>query len=43
MKVFHLKIALGLALGESWPLLAQQQKNTGVQCLPLPVSVGEIF
>ena len=39
MKFFHLKRALGLALGESWPLLAQPQKNTGVQCLPLPVSV----
>ena len=36
-------MALGLALGESWPLLAQPQKNTGVQCLPLPVSVGELF
>ena len=44
MKLFHLKIALvGLALGESWPLLPQPQKNTGVQCLPLPVSVGELF
>ena len=30
MKFFHLKIALGLALGESWPLLAQPQKNTDV-------------
>ena len=27
---FHLKIALGLALGKSWPLLAQPQKNTHV-------------
>ena len=35
MKSFHLKRALGLALGESWPLLAQPQKNTGVQCLPV--------
>ena len=30
MKFFGLKIALGLALGESWPLLAQPQKNTDV-------------
>ena len=30
IKIFHLKIALGLALGESWPLLAQPQKNTDV-------------
>ena len=31
MKFFCLKIALGLALGESWPLLSQPQKNTNVQ------------
>ena len=31
MKFFQLKIALGLALGESWPLLSQPQKNTNVQ------------
>ena len=30
MKFFGLKITLGLALGESWPLLAQPQKNTDV-------------
>ena len=30
VKIFDLKIALGLALGESWPLLAQPQKNTDV-------------
>ena len=30
MKFFCLKIALGLALGESWPLLAQPQKDTDV-------------
>ena len=30
MIFFGLKIALGLALGESWPLLAQPQKNTDV-------------
>ena len=30
---FHLKIDLGLALGESWLLLAQLQKNTCVQRL----------
>ena len=30
IKFFHLKIALGLALGESWPLLAQPQKDTDV-------------
>ena len=30
IKIFDLKIALGLALGESWPLLAQPQKNTDV-------------
>ena len=29
-KFFHLKIALGLVLVESWPLLAQPQKNTDV-------------
>ena len=28
IKFFPLKIALGLALGESWPLLVQPQKNT---------------
>ena len=30
MKFFQLKITLGLALGESWPLLAEPQKNTDV-------------
>ena len=30
MRFFQLKITLGLALGETWPLLAQPQKNTGV-------------
>ena len=30
MKFFQLRITLGLALGESWPLLAQPQKNTDV-------------
>ena len=30
MKFFGLKITLGLALGESWPLLTQPQKNTDV-------------
>ena len=28
IKFFHLKIALWLGLGKSWPLLAQTQKNT---------------
>ena len=43
MKVFHLKIALGLALGESWPLLAQPQKNTGVPGLPSAYFRGRDF
>ena len=30
MKFLHLKITLGLALGKSWTLLAQRQKNTYV-------------
>ena len=30
MKFFQLKITLGLALGESWPLLAQPQKSIDV-------------
>ena len=30
MKFFQLKTTLGLALGESWPLLAQPQKNIDV-------------
>ena len=30
MRFFQLKITLGLALGETWPWLAQPQKNTGV-------------
>ena len=34
MKFFHLKIALGLALRESWLLLAQTQKNTDVYRQP---------
>ena len=36
MKFFRLKITLGLALGESWPLLAQPQKNTDVYKGMLP-------
>ena len=40
MKLFELKITLGLALGESRLLLAQPQKNTDVQCLALPTFVG---
>ena len=36
MKFFQLKITLGLALGESWPLLAQPQKNTDVYKGMLP-------
>ena len=31
IKFFHLKIAIGLALGESWLLLVQPQKNTDVR------------
>ena len=42
MKFFQLKITLGLALGESWPLLAQPQKHIGVQCLPLPIFPGKL-
>ena len=42
IKFFHLKIAIGLALGESWLLLVQPQKNTDVQCLPFPTSVGRL-
>ena len=42
IKFFHLKIAIGLALGESWLLLVQPQKNTDVQCLPFPISVGRL-
>ena len=42
VKFFHLKIAIGLALGESWLLLVQPQKNTDVQCLPFPISVGRL-
>ena len=37
MKFFQLKITLGLALGESWPLLAQPQKNTDVYKRLLPL------
>ena len=36
------KMTLGLALGESWPLLAQPQKNTYVQCPSLPIFVGRL-
>ena len=36
MKFFQLKTTLGLALGESWPLLAQPQKNTDVYKGMLP-------
>ena len=42
VKLFHLKIAIGLALGESWLLLVQPQKNTDVQCLPFPISVERL-
>ena len=35
MKLFQLKITLGMALGESWPLLAQPRKHTDVyKCVP---------
>ena len=36
MMFFQLKIALGLALGETWPLLAQPPKNTDVHKGMLP-------
>ena len=36
MKFFQLKTSLGLALGESWPLLAQPPKNTDVHKGMLP-------
>ena len=36
MKFFQLKITLGLALGESWPVLAQPQKNIDVHKGMLP-------
>ena len=42
VKFFHLKIAIGLALGESWLLLVQPHKNTDVQCLPFPICVGRL-
>ena len=42
IKLFHLKIALGLALGKSWLLLAQPLKLTRVQSLPLPIFVGKL-
>ena len=42
VKFFHLKIAIGLALGESWLVLVQPQKNTDVLCLPFPISVGRL-
>ena len=35
-KFFHLKICLGLALGESWLALAQPEKNTDVSKGLLP-------
>ena len=41
MKFFQLKITLGLALGESWPLLAQPQKNTDVHKRMLLWEIGE--
>ena len=41
MKSFPLKITLGLALRESWPCL--RNHRIWVSCLPLPVSVGELF
>ena len=43
IKFFLSKIAIGLASGESWPLLAQPHKNTDViWCLQSPVSVGRL-
>ena len=42
IKFFHLKIAIGLALGKSWGVAARSQKNTDVQCLPFPISVGRL-
>ena len=37
-----MKFFLGLALGESWLLLAQRHKNTDVRCLLFPISVGRL-
>ena len=42
IKNFHLKLALGLALGKSWTLLAQRLKDTRVQCLPVFIFVGRL-
>ena len=42
MKFFQLKMTCGLALGESWPLLAQPQRSTDVQGLSLPIVVGRL-
>ena len=42
IKLFHLKIGLGLALGKSWLLLAQPLNHTRVQSLPLPIFVGKL-
>ena len=49
MKFFQLKITLGLALGESWPLLAQPQKSIDVykgllpwEGLPRPTSINHL-
>ena len=42
---FHstfIRAAIGLALGESWLLLVQPHKNTCVQRLPFPISVGRL-
>ena len=46
MMFFQLKITLGLALGESWLLLARQQKNTDVQICPVSIFAcfrGRVF
>ena len=40
MKFFQLKIAHGLALGKTWPLLLQPQKNTDLQ---RPDSMGRLL
>ena len=42
VQLFYLVLAIGLALGKSWLLLAKPQKNTDVQCLPLPIFVGRL-
>ena len=40
-KFFPLKIVLGLALDESCVLLGQQQKNTDILHMPVPVGGGQ--